>query len=187
LIKVVDALDRCGIPYMVVGSLSSNVYGIERNTHDADLVLQVPPPTDKLIQELGPDFSVESQLGFETVTMTQRQIASHRDPPFKIELFFLSDDPHDMQRFGRRASVIIGGRNIFVATAEDVVITKLRWSKQGRRTKDIDDVRNVLAVQHGKLDMNYIRQWCQQHGTSELLETTLQSIPPLPPQLSDST
>ena len=178
--KVVDALDRCNVPYMVVGSFSSNMYGVERATLDADLVLQLHPPIEKLIQELGPDFSVDRQSGFETVTMTQRLIASHRNPLFKIELFFLSDDPHDIQRFERRILGTIGDRNLFVASAEDVVITKLRWSKQGRRAKDIDDVRNVLAVQHGKLDMDYVRQWCQQHGTLELLEKTLQSIPPIP-------
>ena len=68
-----------------------------------------------------------------------------------------------------------------VASAEDVIITKLRWSKNGRRSKDIDDVRNVLAVQAGKLDMPYIRGWCDAHKTRELLEATLAALPPLPP------
>jgi hypothetical protein len=64
--------------------------------------------------------------------------------------------------------------------AEDVVIWKLRWSRAGRRTKDIEDVMNVLAVQKGNLDMEYIRRWCLEHGTLELLEKTLASIPKLP-------
>ena len=34
----------------------------------------------------------------------------------------------------------------------------------------------VLAVQHGKLDLTYIRSWCVKHGTIELLEKTLGSL-----------
>jgi hypothetical protein len=50
------------------------------------------------------------------------------------------------------------------------VITKLRWSKGGKRSKDILDVAQVLSVQFGKLDLAYIRQWCEQHGTRDIFE-----------------
>ena len=43
------------------------------------------------------------------------------------------------------------GSKAFVPRAEDVVITKLRWSKQGRRQKDVDDVVDDEAV-FGKTD-----------------------------------
>lgn len=50
------------------------------------------------------------------------------------------------------------------------MVTKLRWSLRGQRDKDVDDVRNVLALQAGKLDLAYIRSWCDQHGTRSLFE-----------------
>ena len=166
---------------MLVGSFSSNVHGIERNTKDADLVLQLTSQSiATLAREFGVDFSFDPQMGFETVTMTSRYIVSHRDPVFKIELFLLSDDAHDVERFRRRLSATIAGRTVYVASPEDVVITKLRWSKQGRRAKDVEDVRGVLAVQQGKVNLAYIRSWCDQHGTRELLEKTIASIPSLP-------
>lgn len=62
-------------------------------------------------------------------------------------------------------------------TAEDVIIQKLRWFHRARRAKDRDDAINVLAVQAGKLDMDYIRRWCDAHGTRELLEKLLAEIP----------
>jgi hypothetical protein len=181
VLKLISALNQVAIPYMVVGSFSSNIHGIERNTKDADLVLQLDAKSiNPLVVALGPDFSFDPQLSFETVTMTYRYIVSHRDPHFKIELFLLSDDAHDMERFKRRLTGIIAGQKVQVASAEDVVITKLRWSKQGRRAKDVDDVRGVLGVQQGRLDMPYIRHWCDHHGTRQLLEQTLGSLPPLP-------
>lgn len=182
VVKVADALDSCAIPFMVVGSFSSNLYGVERTTQDVDIVMQLEAQSiSRLIAALGPEFRFDAQMGFETVTMTSRYIASHVDPIFKVELFFLSDDPHDREHFARRRSEKFGPRTMPVASAEDVIVTKLRWSKNGRRTKDIDDVRYVLAVQAGNLDMPYIRHWCDAHGTRELLEKTLSEIPNLPP------
>ena len=179
--KVIDAIQRCNISFMIVGSFSSNIYGVERSTQDVDIVLRLESRSiNDLIQALGPDFYVDPQIGFETVTMTSRFIASHLNPHFKIELFMLSDDAHDLKRFERRRTLHIRGRTVDFPTPEDVIITKLRWSKGGRRTKDIDDVRNVLSVQQGHLDLPYIRHWCAQYDTLDLFEKTLASVPPLP-------
>jgi hypothetical protein len=177
--KVMAALERSEIPFMIVGSFSSNVYGVERTTQDADIVMQLESRSlEKLIRELGNDFTFDRQLGFETVTMTSRYVAAHRDPLFKIEFFLLSDDPHDTLRFTRRTIGSLHGRSLPLPTAEDVIITKLRWSKGGKRTKDIEDIRNVLAVQQPEnLDLPYIRHWTDQHQTRELFEKLLAETP----------
>jgi len=58
---------------------------------------------------------------------------------------------------------------------------KLRWAIAGKsREKDADDARNVLSVQQGRLDMPYIRSWCEKHGSLDLLNEILSSVPPLP-------
>jgi len=56
-----------------------------------------------------------------------------------------------------------------VATAEDVVVQKLRWAKSGGRSKDFDDVVNVIRRKGGRLDSEYIEKWCRKHGTLDLL------------------
>ncbi|HUO10513.1 MAG TPA: hypothetical protein VM008_19570 [Phycisphaerae bacterium] len=177
--KVIAALHRSKIPFMIVGSFSSNVYGVERTTQDADFVMQLEPHSiSKLIQELGPDFKLDPQLGFETVTMTSRYVASHIDPLFKIEFFLISDDAHDLERFSRRRMGQLHGNQLPLPSPEDVIVTKLRWSKGGKRTKDIEDVKNVLAVQTpANLDLPYIRHWTTQHGTRELFEKLLNDTP----------
>jgi hypothetical protein len=40
-LRVAEALDVCGIPFLLVGAFSSNHYGIPRSTKDADFVLQL--------------------------------------------------------------------------------------------------------------------------------------------------
>jgi hypothetical protein len=118
-------------------------------------------------------------MSFETVTMTTRHLITIPALSFRIELFHLSDDPHDQERFRRRRAYILFGRSVSMPTPEDVVITKLRWTLLGRRAKDQDDVRNILAVQGPSVDWGYIYHWCDQHGTRALLDEIRQSIPPI--------
>ena len=40
---LIGMLDRENLPYMVVGSFSSNYHGIPRSTKDADIVLEFDP------------------------------------------------------------------------------------------------------------------------------------------------
>ncbi len=141
VVTIADALQAAGIPFMIVGSFSSNIYGVDRATKDADIVLQLDPHSmGDLMSRLGPEFKLDQQLAFETVTMTSKYVMAHLHPYFKIELFLLSDDAHDQERFRRRVPRSLGNHALFFPSPEDVIVTKLRWSKGGRRNKDVDDV-----------------------------------------------
>lgn len=178
-VAVIDALDALAVPYMVVGSLANNVYGVPRSSQDADFVVQLGAVSMmQVAQRLGPAFRLDPQKS-ETVTATTRYSLQLRGSPFSVELFVLSADPHDQARFARRVRLGILGRDVFLPTAEDVVITKLRWWLHARRTKDFDDVRNVVAVQGDRLDWNYVHGWCDAQGTRLPLEQVRRSIPPI--------
>jgi len=41
LISLIRTFEKAGVPYMIVGSYSSNFYGIPRSTKDADVVVNV--------------------------------------------------------------------------------------------------------------------------------------------------
>jgi hypothetical protein len=179
-LTVIDALETLAIPYMVVGSLSSNLYGIPRSTKDADFVIELGSvPLSRLVDHLGASFRLDPQMTFEMNTLTRRHRLAVVDVPFTIELFYLSDDPHDQERFRRRHRMNTMGREVSMPTAEDVIITKLRWAVNARRAKDREDVRDVIAVQGANLDWPYVYNWCEQHGTRDLLDEIRRSIPPL--------
>jgi hypothetical protein len=95
-----------------------------------------------------------------------------------VELFELFDVPFVEAQFKRKRLLFSTQLNriTWLPTAEDVIVQKLRWG----RSKDLDDARDVLAVQDPlRLDMTYIRDWCAQHGTTERLDRALAEIPPL--------
>jgi hypothetical protein len=153
LVVVFDALAALEIPFVVSGSLASNFYGVPRATQDAD-----------------------SQIAFETVTGSRRLLAQARQSAFRVELFDLTDDPHDRERFARRRLVDILERTVTVPTPEDVIITKLRWAKLAGRRKDVEDARNVVAIQRAALDREYLDRWCRELGLVESLQAIEQSL-----------
>src|SRR3954447_15899281 len=120
-LAIIDVLEAVGIPYMVVGSLSSNYYGVPRSTQDADFVVQIGEQSlSAFSQRLAPELRFDPQMSFELVTGTTKNVVHLTGTPFKIELFHLSENLHDQERFRRRQCVEIWGRQVFVPTAEDV-------------------------------------------------------------------
>lgn len=66
IISVANALDTLKIPFMLVGSYSSNYYGITRATQDADLVLELEHQSmGEFTRILGPDFRFDPQMSFQ--------------------------------------------------------------------------------------------------------------------------
>jgi hypothetical protein len=168
---VVEACSDLGIEFMVVGSLSSNYYGIARSTQDADFVVALKPgQLHALMARLNGPFSLDPQPSFECVTFTTKYVLRVAGLKYTVELFELSEDEYDQERFRRRVEVELYGRRGWLPTPEDVVVTKLQWYHADRRNKDIDDVVQVIAVQDGRLDWEYIERWCTRHGSLEHLE-----------------
>jgi len=167
--QVIEQLERLQIEYMLVGAFSSNIYGIPRSTKDADIVVAFDTmQISEFCKQLGPDFQLDRQMMIEGFTGSVRNVVRFKPTDFDIEFFRLGDDAHHQQRFQRRIRHRISDLDIeaWVPTAEDVVIQKLRWA----RRKDLDDVVNVLSVSSETLDWNYIRNWTDQHGTTDLLD-----------------
>lgn len=171
---VIAALGRSGVTHVVVGSFARNFHSFPRSTKDADIVLAVDlEGLSRFEAELGLGFSLDSQTTFETNTGTFRHTLVHKETEFKTELFILSKDAFDQERFHRRLPFHFNGHPSFVLTAEDVIVSKLRWL----RAKDIEDIRDVIAAKGGLLDWNYIHHWATIHGTRVKLDEIRASIP----------
>lgn len=180
-IHVLEACEAEGVDHMLTGAFATNTYGIPRSTKDVDVVVNVTggDPIAKVVARLGALVVFDGQVQFDTLTWGKRMVGTAVDgAPLKVELFELFDDPFVLSQFGRKREMRSAQlkRSTWLPTAEDVVVQKLRWG----RSKDLDDARDVLAVQGPEtLDMDYIRGWCQQHGTMERLQNALDQIPPL--------
>ncbi len=180
-IKVIEAAETAGVEFMAVGAIAAGAYGVPRSTRDVDLLMavNVGGGVNAVVKHLEPIVAFDAQVVFDTLTWGRRHVGQCRtERPFKVELFELFDDPFVQSEFARRQQVFVPmlGRTTWLPTPEDVVVQKLRWG----RNKDLDDARDVLAVQGPEtLDMAYIEKWCALHKTTERLHAALASIPPL--------
>lgn len=180
-ILVIEAAEAVGIEFMTVGAIAAGAYGVPRATRDVDLLISVQTPenVDALIGRLVPLMTFDEQVTFDTLTWGRRHVGTtHSSPPFKVELFETFEDPFVKSEFSRRREVFVPmlQRTTWLPTPEDVIVQKLRWG----RNKDLDDARDVLAVQGPEtMDMVYVESWCARHGTSERLHQALEGIPPL--------
>jgi len=176
---VIDYLNDHDVPYMIVGSLATNVYCVPRSTEDGDFVVQskLAPLARQICQQYS-DARFDPQLSFESITATNKVVLRTQSHGFEIELFELSDDEHDQTRFSRRVRVETLGRSVWIAGLEDMIITKLRWSQHAGREKDISDARNLIGVQRERIDWPYVESWCDRHGTRAMLDRLRQEAIP---------
>jgi len=178
-IAVIQALESLAIPYMIVGSLSSNYWGTARATKDADFVVHWQGASIlQLAKTLGSAFLLDPQTSFETVGGALRHIFKIPGIRYTIEVFELTEDPHNQERFRRRVRVPLAGHSAFIPTPEDAIIQKLRWLKALRRPKDLGDLKSMLGIQQDTLDWNYLHRWCDIHETRQLLDDIRRTLPP---------
>lgn len=60
------------------------------------------------------------------------------------------------------------GEYLYIATPEDIVLSKLEWAKLGKSSRQIEDAAGILKVRADELDVPYIEKWVTELGlTSE--------------------
>jgi len=176
---VVEALEKLGVPYLIGGSLASSVHGIARATMDADLVADLrsehAEPLASLLRET---FYVDAEMIREAVRAHRSFNVIHLETMFKVDVFILGTGTFQRKEFSRRRSEIIAvepERTAYIATPEDIVLSKLDWYRQGGQVSDRQwrDVLGVLKVQGDRLDLSYMRRWAVSLGLEQLLERAL--------------
>jgi hypothetical protein len=171
------AIEKSGLDYVIVGAFAAGYHSFVRATKDADFVVAAPlSGIEKILPHFPAVFHLDPQPQVEMLTGTSRWIVLVEGTEFRVEIFHLSNDPHHAAIFQRKKAVNLpmhSGKT-WILTAEDLVIQKVRWG----RTHDLDDARNIVAVQGDALDFRYIESWCQRHGTIERLAAIRASVLP---------
>jgi hypothetical protein len=98
----------------------------------------------------------------------------------KVDFWVLKDEPYDQMCFSRRVPWVLAGVQAFASRPEDTILQKLRWAEMsGGSEKQFGDVRAVYELQHGALDLAYIKEWVEKLGVRELWERLKREAKPL--------
>lgn len=162
-LQVAEALERCGVAYFLGGSLASSFQGEPRATNDIDLVVDLSEAgVAPLVAALGPDFDVDETALRRAARERTSWNVIYVPAVTKIDLFIRRDGPFDASEFARRTRVEVRpGRRIFVKSAEDTVLRKLLWYREGGGVSDRQwrDVVQVLRQSRQVIDDVYLDQW----------------------------
>ncbi len=171
-IDVLNALDALDIPYMIVDSYASNYWGRPRMTHDADLVVELMPHhAVDLAQRLGDDFYAPDFTIQDAIEQGDHFNAIHLKTSFKIDFWIRKQNAYAAVCFGRRQLGTMFGKQVWLTSAEDIILSKLLWYKMSPvLERQIQDVLEVYEIQYEHLDISYLEQWANNLGISDLLK-----------------
>lgn len=168
-------LEAAEIPYMIVGSFASTVHGEPRTTQDLDIVIDPTSATlEHLLAHIDKDaFYVDPDTARDALRRRAMFNIIDTRNAWKIDLVVRKDRPFSHEELARRSEQDILGVVVPTATAEDTVIAKLEWSKQGASDRQLRDVSGILRVGGDNIDRAYIARWVAALGLEDQWERAL--------------
>jgi hypothetical protein len=182
IIRVVGDLRATGIAYMVAGSVGSGLHGEPRSTHDVDIVIDpTAEQLERLVQALGADYYVSPEAAREALHHRSMFNLIDFANGWKADLILRKDRPFSREEFSRRRETPYGSGSLWVASPEDVILSKLEWAKITPSERQLRDALGVAVTQWPHLDQEYLRHWARELGVEEPLELLLREARELQP------
>jgi len=176
LLLVLEVLRALEVRHAVVGSIASSLHGVPRATVDADLVVNLAPEqVERLVEALQEAFYVSASAAQEAVARGAMFNVVHLETGYKVDLYVAADNPYEQTKLARAVTLELADRGpLPVVTAEDLVLSKLRWYRQGKESSERQwrDVQGVVRMQPA-LDRDYLGRWAPFLGVEDLLEKAL--------------
>lgn len=153
--RAIDGVTSAKVSYLVYGGLALPVWGDVIQTRDVDLVVSIEESqAPAFVAALrGEGFAVPANA--ESMLFIDKWIIARLGG---IDLdVALGATPFDAEALRRAVRVRLFGREVPVASAEDLILYKLA----AFRFKDLGHVEDILDRQGAKLDLPYLRRWAR--------------------------
>ena len=159
--RALEALQRAGVPYMLTGSFASSFHGAPRTTQDIDIVIA---PTlgslQRLVSEFPQDqYYVSREAALQAYGSESLFNVIDLESGWKIDFIVRKSRPFSVEEFARRREAEVLGTNVTIASAEDVILSKLEWAKMAGSERQITDVAGILRTQGADIDVEYVERW----------------------------
>lgn len=159
-------IEPLGIAYMLTGSMAMIRYTVFRQTADVDIILELDfKDKEKFIKALEPDYYVPHQALRRAIETNRMFNVIHQETTFKIDCVLKKPTEFQKNAFARREKTDYYGRQIWVISKEDLIISKLLWAKDSRSDTQLRDIKNLMRA---GFDNDYAEKWCQVLGVTNL-------------------
>lgn len=159
--EVTQRLDHAGIPYMVTGSIAGNFYTVPRMTRDIDIVVELSE-TDlgRFVEAFQEGFYIDSEAVEKAVKKRGMFNLIHTEHVVKLGFIVRKDSLYRRREFSRRRRVTIDDQALYVVSPEDLILSKLHWTKDSKSEVQLTDVRSLLKSVK-KLNRRYLARWAR--------------------------
>src|SRR5882762_3109363 len=159
---VTQRLNDAGIPYMLSGSLAANYYATPRMSRDIDLVIDLREnDIDRFLGLFAHDFYADREDIAEAVAARGMFNLIHNQCVLKVDFIIRKDSPYRKTEFDRRKKVDVQDSPVWIVSPEDLILSKLWWSKESFSEMQTKDIQNLLRTVEN-LDQAYIEKWVGQ-------------------------
>lgn len=163
LVRLVCGLrERMKLEYFVTGSVASSYYGEFRNTHDIDVVIELPSwrVHDFCAAFPDPEWYVDEETAKRAAAAGDMFNILHIPSGLKADIMVFRGTPFDESRLFRARRVELpaesGGGSAMFAAAEDVILKKLEFFRERGSDKHLRDIASMLKVSGPEIDLAYI-------------------------------
>ena len=173
--KLIKLLGDCSVPYMISGSFGSSYHGQPRATKDLDIV--IAPTEEQLlsfVESLGKDYYVSLEAVRDAFANNSMFNIIDSLSGWKADFILPKERVFSRQEFERKGIAEIGGIDVWVTSPEDMILSKLEWSKDSQSERQFRDALGVAVVQWDRLDVDYLRKWAKELHVRDSLEQLLE-------------
>jgi hypothetical protein len=172
-------LEKQGIPWMLVGSYATSAWGEARFTQDIDIVVDLNPDQVSSLCAAFPqdEYYVSEVAAHDAVRMRKQFNVIHPASGNKIDFMVAGRDEWSRKQLERCVSEELQpGIKVRISSPEDVMISKMRYYKEGGSDKHLRDCAGVLVVQGDRIDRSYIVHWAEHFGLMEIWNAILKRV-----------
>ena len=180
LARLAAKLSDAGIPHMVVGSFASSYHGVPRSSQDLDLVIdpQLSTLRSFLASLSSEEYYADADTALDALNRRGQFNVIDMATAWKADLIVRKTRPFSVEEMRRRVEADLLGVNVSVASAEDTLIAKLEWAKQGGGSElQLRDASGIVQVRGGTLDRAYVERWVTALGLEELWHSVASAFP----------
>ena len=158
---------------MLTGSWASSLHGVPRATHDIDLIVELNlAQIEPLAAEFpAPEYYLSPSAMRDAVERKRMFNLLDVFDGDKVDFWLLTDSPFDQSRFSRKGLSRLGHVDLFVASPEDTILSKLDWAvRSGGSEKQFGDALQIYEIQAATLDHEYLLRWSRELRIDSLFD-----------------
>lgn len=167
--RIFNLLKASGLQFHFTGGIASSYHGEPRFTQDVDIVVRLSSnttDTQKIISLLENDYIIDREVILDCISKKRTFQALDQKTFIKIDFYGSEKIPNELSRSIYRE--ILPGITIPLVSAEDSILSKLIWVREGS-DKAKNDIKGIV-LSNKNLDLEYLKKMSAALGLSHLLE-----------------